>query len=191
MSLAVPPNGMKFIKGEPIDFASEFGQKVFVLEFWATWCPPCRNSIPHLSEMQQKYKNDVTFVGITSEDVQTATDFVKQMGNKMEYTVCVDNGVANTHYMQQFGIQGIPHAFIVGKDRKIAWHGHPMEGEFNSMLQKAIKQPNAITVDPNASRDTLLELSVKDLKSFLASKHIDYSLCVEKAELVDLIKSKM
>ena len=52
----------EFVKGEPV---KSFEQgKIYVVEFWATWCPPCRTSIPHLTEMQKKYK-DVVFIGVS------------------------------------------------------------------------------------------------------------------------------
>src|SRR4051812_12410302 len=50
----------KWIKGEPIE-KFEKG-KLYIVEFWATWCGPCRASIPHLSELQAKFK-DVAFIG--------------------------------------------------------------------------------------------------------------------------------
>jgi len=187
----VPPTGFRFIKGNEIDFTSEFqkGQTIFVFEFWATWCPPCRNSIPHLTQLQKKYKDKgVVFIGITNESEETARTFVQQMGDKMDYTVVVSS--QNT-LMQQYGIQGIPHAFIIGKDSKIVWHGHPMEGAFETYLQSAINLPSKSTLDPNASREKLSEHSVKELKLYLQSRSIDHSTCVEKSELIDLIKSNI
>ena len=52
----------KWVKGSPTK-GFELG-KVYVVEFWATWCPPCRTSIPHLTELQKKYGNTVSFNGI-------------------------------------------------------------------------------------------------------------------------------
>lgn len=70
-----PITGLTWIKGGPVPIGqpSTPGKKrVLVVEFWATWCPPCRASIPHLTELQRKYKDkEVYIVGITTEgDVQ-------------------------------------------------------------------------------------------------------------------------
>lgn len=187
---AVPPSGFTYIKGTPINFQEEFGkgQKVFVLEFWATWCPPCRNSIPHLSELQQKYKDTVTFIGITSEDPTTVAQFVNRMGAQMDYTVVADTtGQTTKNYMEQFGIRGIPHAFIISKDGKVAYHGHPMEPAFEANLQEAVKQ--VVFQPQKLTEEQLLASPVKDLKEWLKSRGIDYSGCVEKIDLVRLIKS--
>src|SRR6188474_2613487 len=59
----------EWIKGQPVDLAAVKGEKIVVVEFWATWCGPCRTSIPHLTELQQKFADrDVIFVGISDED---------------------------------------------------------------------------------------------------------------------------
>jgi len=116
-----------WVKGKPVDLAAGKGKQVFVVEFWATWCAPCRASIPHLTELQKKFK-DVAFVGVSDEDVATVKKFVEKMGDKMDYTVAVDKeGKTSAAYMKAYGINGIPHAFIVDKQGRIAWHGHPMD----------------------------------------------------------------
>ena len=51
--------------------AVETGTAVTVVEFWATWCGPCKTSIPHLTELQKKYADKVHIVGISNEDAAT------------------------------------------------------------------------------------------------------------------------
>ncbi|MSU58069.1 MAG: redoxin domain-containing protein [Pedosphaera sp.] len=117
-----------WIKGKPVDLAAVKGKQVVVVEFWATWCGPCRTSIPHLTEMQKKFK-DVIFIGVSDEDAETVKPFVKKMGDKMDYTVAVDNDrKTSAGYMEAYGINGIPHAFIVDKEGRVVWLGHPMGG---------------------------------------------------------------
>lgn len=114
--------------------APELKGKPYVLEFWATWCPPCRTSIPHLNELNKKYKDrGLTFIGATDEDRQTVRNFVKDV--PIEYAVAFDsNGKLN----KEFGIQGIPHAMIVNSEGKIVWEGHPMslkESDLDAVLK--------------------------------------------------------
>jgi len=102
--------------------APDLKGKPTLVEFWATWCPPCRKSIPHLNEIHQKYGGKgLQIVGITEEDKATVAAFIKDM--PMDYHVALDETGKDS---EAFGISGIPHAFLVGKDGKIVWEGHPM-----------------------------------------------------------------
>ena len=53
----------KWLKGEPV--SAFVGGRVYVVEFWATWCGPCKRAIPHLTGLQQKYRADVTVIGVS------------------------------------------------------------------------------------------------------------------------------
>jgi len=120
----------QWVKGGPVVLAEGKGKTIYVVEFWATWCPPCRETIPHLTELQKKLKDKgVVFVGVSSEEVGTVREFVKKMGSKMDYAVAVDDEGATTKgYMKAWGIEGIPHAFVVDTEGRIVWQGHPMAG---------------------------------------------------------------
>jgi thiol-disulfide isomerase/thioredoxin len=97
--------------------------KPVLVEFWATWCPPCRKSIPHLNQIYAKYKSKgLEIVGITDEDEATVKKFQQQVS--MEYNIAINTPQS---VYQQFGIEGIPTAFLVNKGGKIVWTGHPME----------------------------------------------------------------
>jgi len=136
-------NGLQWIKGGPVEITKG---SVYVVEFWATWCPPCRTSIPHLTELQHKFKDQgLTIIGISNEKADVVKPFVKEKAETMDYTVAVDpSRQISQGYMGAFNVGGIPHAFIVGKDGNLLWHGHPMDrmdevlkdvlaGEFDSV----------------------------------------------------------
>jgi len=103
-----------------------------VVEFWATWCGPCIVMMPHMSDLQAEYKSKgVTFVGFSSKDTRgndekSVTEFVKKR-DKLKYTFAyADDRDTNDAWMRAAGQNGIPCCFVVGKDTKIAWIGHPM-----------------------------------------------------------------
>ncbi|MCB9855831.1 MAG: TlpA family protein disulfide reductase [Phycisphaerales bacterium] len=134
----------KWVKGEKVKLEDLKNREIVVIEFWATWCAPCRKSIPHLTELQEKFNKDrVRVIGVSTEDTSTVMNFVHGMGKKMEYTVAVDNdGKTSAALMTEFGVNGIPHAFIIDRKGKIAWHGHPMDEDFEEELESLVlKQP--------------------------------------------------
>jgi thiol-disulfide isomerase/thioredoxin len=111
--------------------------KVYVVEFWATWCGPCIASMPHISELQQQYKEKgVTICGVNiweereynDETLKKVTDFVEKKGDGMGYTVVYDGAAKHmdTNWMKAAGRNGIPCAFVVTKG-KIGWIGHPAQ----------------------------------------------------------------
>lgn len=118
-----------WVKGEPVTSLDD-PKKVFVVELWATWCGPCKESIPHLTELQRKYKDrGLEIIGISTEDKATVEEFLKSMGDKMDYRVALDtDGITSEAYSKPFDVRGIPHAFVVALGGKLLWHGHPMSG---------------------------------------------------------------
>src|SRR5438270_3559135 len=73
---AAPEFKLDSIDGKPLSLASARG-KVVLLNFWATWCGPCRAEIPDLIALQQKYKDQLQIIGLTVDDDDVA--FVKQV----------------------------------------------------------------------------------------------------------------
>jgi len=134
---AAPLFVKEWVQGGPIDVKD--GKSVYVVEFWATWCGPCRVSIPHLSALQKKLKDKgVVVVGVSDEEPAKVKPFVKSMGEKMDYAVaCDDTAQSNMGYMAAYGFNGIPTAFIVDKQGKVRWAGHPMAG-LDQALEKVL-----------------------------------------------------
>ena len=135
----------KWLKGTPVaNFAKG---KVYVVEFWATWCGPCKENIPHLTEMAKKYagKVDISGVNIWENNDPAATgtiakveSFVKEQGDRMVYNVAVDgpDGKVGNTWMKAADEGGLPASFIVGKDGNIAWIGHP--GNLPAVLDQIV-----------------------------------------------------
>jgi thiol-disulfide isomerase/thioredoxin len=110
--------------------------RVYVLEFWATWCPPCVQSIPHMIELANKYKDKaIPFIAIS---VDSSSEPVKKMvkDKGINYYVGMDNGLAKT-----YSVSGIPSAFIIGRSGKVVWQGHPMNPDFEPAILNALNAP--------------------------------------------------
>lgn len=96
---------------------SSFKGKVILLNFWATWCGPCKAEIPGFVELQKQYANDLVILGLSVDDpVDKLKPYAKQY--KINYPVLV--GLGRDDVQDAFGpLWGIPVSFVIGRDGKI------------------------------------------------------------------------
>lgn len=197
---AFPLRNLHFIQGSSVTLPQSTPHPVYVLESWATWCPPCRQTIPHLNSLAQQFQNrGVVFVGITSEtDEAKIKQFVAGMGNNMKYPVALDKSHEMDAYARHFNAQGIPHAYLVDCMGVVRWHGHPAEP---SMANKIDVLANERTAKMNASVDEpttsvpplqltaamLSTLSMGDVKWALTANHMNPANFLERGEMLDAL----
>lgn len=124
----------EWIQGEPV---KEFEKgKIYVLDFWATWCGPCVEAIPKLNKLHLDYADKgVVVIGMNcleDEDSDIAK-FVKKQGNKLSYRVATDDltkseeGKMVDAWLTAAAQEYIPVVFLVNKEGVIAWIGHPID----------------------------------------------------------------
>jgi len=115
---------------------SDFAGKVIILDFWATWCGPCKKGIPEFVELHKQYsKQGVTILGIALDDYDAVKKFYKEY--KMNYPVLIgSNDVARLYG----GIRGIPTAFVIGKDGSILqrYVGYQPKNVFEKEIRNAL-----------------------------------------------------
>lgn len=109
--------------------------KVYVVEFWATWCGPCIGEIPHLNEIAKKYAKDVVVVGIdgyekggtAEQKLEKVANFLKTNNPVQEYLIGFDS-TSDTYekWQRASESQGIPNVYIIDRDGTIAFIGHPV-----------------------------------------------------------------
>ena len=101
--------------------------RLVAIDFWATWCGPCRAAIPHVNELTEKYGQDILFVGISDEKENDFNAGMKKQKLKpanFKYPLAIDP--AATLKEKFFNIHGIPHMAIFSADGIVRWQGHPM-----------------------------------------------------------------
>jgi thiol-disulfide isomerase/thioredoxin len=108
---------LKDMNGVDVDLAS-FKGRVVLINFWATWCGPCRAEIPSLVELQNEYRDHLTILGVSIDDpAEKLKPYAAEF--KMNYPVLVGNG--HQDMQDAFGpLLGIPVTVIVGRDGRIA-----------------------------------------------------------------------
>ena len=132
--VTAPAWSLKDVDGKTVS-SSDFKGKVVVLDFWATWCPPCKAEIPGFVALQKAYGEQglvVVGVSLDEEGAQVLKPFIKQHG--INYPVVL--GDAKT--AQAFGgVRSIPTTFIIGRDGRIA--GQHVGFVSKADFEKAIK----------------------------------------------------
>src|SRR5882672_10441194 len=126
-----------WIKGEPVSSFEK--DRVYVVEFWATWCVPCKKSIPHLSAVQEKFAaRGVTLLAVSvwEDDQKLVKPFVDELGPAMGYRVATDLvpprakpglGQMALLWLRAAGEDYLPTAFVVDGGGRIAWIGTSLE----------------------------------------------------------------
>ncbi len=155
----------RWVKGTPVPTLEK--GKVYVVEFWATWCGPCRQTIPHLTKMAKQFEGKATFIGMdvwergeSPEKIEAGVDaFVKEMGDKMGYAVARDTADAHMAkaWMQAANQNGIPAAFIIDAEGRVAWMGHPMGGLEKTLANVVSGKHDLAAAKAEAEKDAAKE----------------------------------
>ncbi|MCK6455919.1 MAG: TlpA family protein disulfide reductase [Phycisphaerae bacterium] len=137
----------QWVSGKPNVLPGQSGadKHVFVLEFWATWCGPCRQTIPHLNKLHEKLRGKGLIVlGLSNEEPEVISAYLKK--NKMQYAVGAYSEESDTSaWMKE--VDGIPTAYVIDRAGKVVWTGHPLAG-MDEVVEKVI----AGTYDVAAAR---------------------------------------
>jgi thiol-disulfide isomerase/thioredoxin len=172
----MPPFLVNDLQGTMVSTADLHG-KVVVLNFWATWCPPCREEIPEMIELSKRYKDKLQIIGVSMDDApaRDVAEFARQVG--INYPVVMGSGAIEAEYG---GVPALPTSFIISPEgRVVQKHAglYPIEvydTEIRSLLGMPVKSRVETFKDvgqiflKNAANAT--ELPGVDLKELTAAQ---------------------
>ena len=136
---AAPAFSLKDLAGKPVSNHSLEG-KVVLLDFWATWCVPCKKSMPELQALQEKYgARGFTVLGISTDqgDPSKVKKFIED--RKYTYPIAVDSEKAPA--WERYGVRAIPAAFLLDQKGRIVaqWTGAPPSAEVEARLKELLR----------------------------------------------------
>jgi thiol-disulfide isomerase/thioredoxin len=154
--------------------------RVYVVEFWATWCPPCIRTIPHLSALQQQHADKLTIIAVNAEGLlgfeakaNAVNNFMAKHERDMAYTVAMEDPIGkpiSETWVTGTGSMGAPTAGIIDQHGKLVWIGYPDVAKGYTFVQ-ALEDTLAGKVDLARSHALQIELSHDTEKYWAARAH--------------------
>jgi peroxiredoxin len=129
---------LKTIDGEAIDLGSLYGKKAVYLKFWATWCVPCRQQMPHFERTYESEGSDLAVIAVNAgfndslDDVRT---YRKQLGIRMP--IVIDDGTLGA----ALNLRVTPQHVVIGRDGRIQYVGHLANDRLEAAIQAARSSP--------------------------------------------------
>lgn len=128
---------LKSINGDIYNLEKQAKGKVVLVNFWATWCPPCIAEMPSMELLYEDYKNDMEFVFVSNEDFSVIHKFMA----KNDYSFKVYNPL--TKYPEGFNVSSIPRTFLIDKEGNVVidktgaanWNSETVRKTINTLLK--------------------------------------------------------
>lgn len=115
---------------------SNFRGRPLLIDFWATWCGPCRETMPEVQRLHQKYGTQLQVVGINIEgNSQDVLSYLDEGG--YTFPVLFDSGNWDSIVATSYGVSSIPRTFLIDRNSRILYEGHP-QGLTEEQIQAAI-----------------------------------------------------
>lgn len=112
--------------------------KFVLVDFWATWCPPCRRSIPDLNALHHKFRDKLVVIGISDEE---EAEVRKLKEPRIDYALAIDTQARTKTEME---VKAIPHVILMDPAGIVRWEGYPLQEGFElteKIVQDIINQP--------------------------------------------------
>jgi peroxiredoxin len=136
---AAPPLRLTTIDGQQIELSQLYGKKAVYLKFWATWCVPCREQMPHFERSFEQAGDDLAVIAIDvgfEDSVAQVRRYRREVGLKMPIVFDADGALG-----EAFHLRVTPQHVVIGRDGRIAYVGHETNAALEAALAAARRAP--------------------------------------------------
>lgn len=138
VGFVAPEFTLNTFEGSPVSLYEYRGEPIFV-NFWASWCPPCRAEMPHMVEVYEEYGDEVHFLGVNmghQDREASALEFIEEYN--VPYTNVVDEGLVARLYQ----ITAFPTTMVLDREGKVVYRkvGGMTKGEMIAAIERALKE---------------------------------------------------
>jgi len=129
---------LKTIDGQTIDLGSLYGKKAVYLKFWATWCVPCREQMPHFERTYESAGSDLEVIAVNAgfnDSIDDVRTYQKQLGIRMP--IVIDDGTMGA----ALNLRVTPQHVVIGRDGRIQYVGHLANERLDAAIQAARSSP--------------------------------------------------
>ena len=115
---------------------ADFRGRPLLVDFWATWCGPCRETMPEVEKLHRKYGSQLQVVGINIEgNSEEVLNYLDEGG--YTFPVLFDSGNWDSIVATNYGVSSIPRTFLIDRDSRVVYEGHP-QGLTEEQIEAAI-----------------------------------------------------
>lgn len=135
MPRPAPDFSLQLLSGKTVRLSDFRGKKPVVINFWASWCPPCREEAPVLARVSRRFKGQVQFLGIIFQDTRSDAEmFIKEFG--IDYLNGMDPGNISASYK----VTGVPETYFVDKKGQLvdSWLGAIDEANLVTRIERML-----------------------------------------------------
>jgi peroxiredoxin len=147
---------LKTIDGDTIDLGSLYGKKAVYLKFWATWCVPCREQMPHFERTYESAGSDLAVIAINAgfnDSIDDVRAYRKKLGIRMP--IVIDDGALG----EALNLRVTPQHVVIGRDGRIQYIGHLADERLDAAIQAARSAPATSVAGVNGKSGALKSAS--------------------------------
>ena len=166
---------------KPSEIVTADAHKLYLIDFWATWCGPCISAKKYLGVLQKQFPEDLYIISITQETPEVVRKFLKKHETGLAIAIDYDKETFN-----KYGIRSLPNSILFSADGEILWKGHPSNLSQQDIRNYIRRSPNAVNRDAFVKLQAYKKVSTKVSEEDIPERDIEISEINNGPEILEV-----